>query len=143
VLCIINKEEEEEVWQRGVATWYHWHRACNMSRAGCHNGLTAMTKQSELYDRMSPMASFRSAQCLCNGLDDRGSIPGRGWEFFSSPPRPDRFWGSPSLLSNWYRDLTSGVKRPGREADHSSPSSAKVKNAWSYTSIPPCVFMAW
>jgi hypothetical protein len=24
------------------------------------------------------------------GLDDRGSIPDRGWEFFSSPPRPDR-----------------------------------------------------
>jgi hypothetical protein len=32
--------------------------------------------------------------------------------------------------------LTSGVKRPGREADHSPPSSAKVKNAWSYTSTP-------
>jgi hypothetical protein len=30
-----------------------------------------------------------------------------------------------------------GVKRPGREADHSPPSSADVKNAWSYTSIPP------
>jgi hypothetical protein len=29
-----------------------------------------------------------------------------------------------------------GVKRPGREADHSPPSSAEVKNAWSYTSIP-------
>jgi hypothetical protein len=30
-----------------------------------------------------------------------------------------------------------GVKRLGREADHSSPSSAEVKNAWSYTSTPP------
>jgi hypothetical protein len=28
------------------------------------------------------------------------------------------------------------VKRPGREADHSPPPSAEVKNAWSYTSIP-------
>jgi hypothetical protein len=35
------------------------------------------------------------------------------------------------------------VKRPVREADRSPPSSAKVKNAWSYTSTPPCVFMAW
>jgi hypothetical protein len=26
------------------------------------------------------------------------------------------------------------VKRPGREADHSPPSSAEVKNEWSYTS---------
>jgi hypothetical protein len=28
------------------------------------------------------------------------------------------------------------VKRTGREADHSPPSSAEVKNAWSYTSTP-------
>jgi hypothetical protein len=33
--------------------------------------------------------------------------------------------------------LSPGVKRLGREADHSPPSSAEVKNAWSYTSIPP------
>jgi hypothetical protein len=34
--------------------------------------------------------------------------------------------GSPSL----------GVKRPWREADHSPPCSAEVKNAWSCTSNP-------
>jgi hypothetical protein len=33
--------------------------------------------------------------------------------------------------------LSLGVKRPGSEADHSPPSSAEVKNAWSYTSTPP------
>jgi hypothetical protein len=33
--------------------------------------------------------------------------------------------------------LSLGVKWPGREADHSSPSSAEVKIAWSYTSTPP------
>jgi len=27
----------------------------------------------------------------------------RGWEFFSSPPRPDRLWGPPSLLYSGYR----------------------------------------
>jgi hypothetical protein len=27
------------------------------------------------------------------GLDDRGSIPGGCWEFFSNPPRPERLWG--------------------------------------------------
>jgi hypothetical protein len=32
--------------------------------------------------------------------------------------------------------ISPGVKWPRREADHSSPSSAEVKNAWSYTSIP-------
>jgi hypothetical protein len=33
--------------------------------------------------------------------------------------------------------LSLVVKRPRREADHSPPSSAEVKNAWSYTSTPP------
>jgi hypothetical protein len=30
--------------------------------------------------------------------------------------------------------LSLGVKRPGREADHSPPTSVEVKNAWRYTS---------
>jgi hypothetical protein len=36
--------------------------------------------------------------------------------------------------------LTPRVEREGREADHSPPSSADVKNAWSYTSTPPVGF---
>jgi hypothetical protein len=39
--------------------------------------------------------------------------------------------------------LFLGVKRPGREADHSPPSSAEVRSAWSYTSTPQYVLMAW
>jgi len=30
-----------------------------------------------------------------------------------------------------------GVKRPGRKADHSPPSSVGVTKAWRYTSTPP------
>jgi hypothetical protein len=41
------------------------------------------------------------------------------------------------------RDSFPGVKRPGREADHSPPSSAEVKNTWSCISTPKYVFMAW
>jgi hypothetical protein len=33
--------------------------------------------------------------------------------------------------------LSLGVKQLVREADHSPPSSAEVKNVWSYTSTPP------
>jgi len=36
-----------------------------------------------------------------------------------------------------------GVKRPGHEADHSPPSSAEVKNAWSYTPLLQYNFIAW
>jgi len=33
--------------------------------------------------------------------------------------------------------LSTGVKQPGHEADHSPPSSADIENMWSYTSTPP------
>jgi hypothetical protein len=42
------------------------------------------------------------------------------------PSQPHIQWVS-EALSLW-------VKQPGREADHSLPSSAEVKNVWSYTS---------
>jgi hypothetical protein len=38
--------------------------------------------------------------------------------------------------------LSLGVKRQGREADHSPPSSIEVKKMWIYTSTPPYAFMA-
>jgi hypothetical protein len=41
----------------------------------------------------------------------------------------------PEALSLW-------VQWPGREADHSPPSSAEVQSAWSYTSTPLYVFTA-
>jgi hypothetical protein len=75
------------------------------------------------------------------GLDDRGvgvRVP-IGSKIFSSP----RFWGPLNLLSNEYRgDLSPGVKRQGRETDHSPPPSAEVKKMWIYTSTPPYAFMA-
>jgi hypothetical protein len=39
-------------------------------------------------------------------------------------------------------DLSPGVKRQGREADHSSPASSKVKKMWIYTSTPPYAFIS-
>jgi len=58
--------------------------------------------------------------------------------FFSSPPRPDRLWGPPSVLSKATGGgFTPGVKRPKLEADHSIPSSAEIKNVWSNISTSP------
>jgi hypothetical protein len=34
-----------------------------------------------------------------------------------------------------------GVKRPGREADHSPPASSEIKKMWIYTPTPPYAFM--
>jgi hypothetical protein len=57
---------------------------------------------------------------------------------FSSPCRPGRFWGPPSLLTNGHR----GVKRPRSEADHSPPTSAEIRKTWSYTSTLQYAFIA-
>jgi hypothetical protein len=43
-------------------------------------------------------------------------------------------WGSGALSLR--------VKQPGREADHSPPTSGEIKKIWIYTSTPPYVFMA-
>jgi hypothetical protein len=55
---------------------------------------------------------------------------------FSSPKRQDQLWNQPSILFSGYR-ASLLVKRPMREFSHAPPSSAEVKNEWSYTSIPP------
>jgi hypothetical protein len=62
-----------------------------------------------------------------------------GARFFSSQrPHRHRLWGPPSLLFIGYPGgggaLSRGVKRQGREADHSPPSSAEVKKCGA---IPP------
>jgi hypothetical protein len=41
---------------------------------------------------------------------------------------PDRPWGPPSLLYNWYWVFPEGKVRPVRDADPSPPSSVEVKN---------------
>jgi hypothetical protein len=76
---------------------------------------------------------------VCVYSTDRGSIPGRGNAIASRPvlghTRPPIQW----VLGV----LSPEVRRPEREADHSHPTGAKVRKAWSYASSPPDVFMAW
>jgi hypothetical protein len=55
-------------------------------------------------------------------------VPGGGWEFFSSPLRPERLWGPTQPPIKWVPGaLSLGIKRQGREANHSSPSNAEVE----------------
>jgi hypothetical protein len=49
------------------------------------------------------------------GLDGRRPNSGIGETFC---PRPDRPWGPPNLLCNWYRVSFLGVKRSGRGVNH-------------------------
>jgi hypothetical protein len=83
--------------------------------------------------------------CFFYGLNDRevGVRVTVGSRIFTSPNRLGRLWGPPQFLPNWYRGpLSPVVKQPGRESDHSSPTTAKVNKTWIYTPIPPYVFMA-
>jgi hypothetical protein len=72
----------------------------------------------------------------------RGSSPGTVKNFLFST------WSRPALGSTqppiqWVPGVLSlGVKRPGRESDHSPPANAEVKKMWIYTSNPPYAFMA-
>jgi hypothetical protein len=58
------------------------------------------------------------------GLDGLG-IESRWGEIFRT--RPDRRWGPPSLLYNWYLVSSPRVKRRGHGVDHLPPSNAEVK----------------
>jgi hypothetical protein len=77
---------------------------------------------------------------LVYGLGNRGSrvrLPARLGIFpFSTASRTVLGLTHPAI--QWIsRALSAGVKRLERESDHSPPSRAEVKNAWSYTSTLP------
>lgn len=76
-------------------------------------------------------------------LDDYPSSPNSVRRSFTSPLCPHWLWDPPSLLSKDVRGSSWGVKCMRHESDHSPPSRAKVKNAWSYTCSFLYVFMAW
>jgi hypothetical protein len=60
---------------------------------------------------------------------------GREHEIFSSEKCPDWLFGPPSFLFSGFRGSFLTVKRPGPNADHSSPSSAVYKNKWPLLSL--------
>jgi hypothetical protein len=75
------------------------------------------------------------------GLDDR-AIEVRSLAeaegFFLYPLCPDRLWGPLSLLYKGTGGPFPGAKaRSGRDADHSPPSSAEVKNEWELYLVSP------
>jgi hypothetical protein len=79
---------------------------------------------------------------LWSGRSGLNSRQGLGIFFFATPSTPPLGPTQPPVP--WVPGtLSLGVERPGREADHSPPSSAEVKNAWNYNSTPQYTFMAW
>jgi hypothetical protein len=82
ILTVGGLEEVDEI------PWCHV-RACVLC-VSCrkllrHNVYEFVVEQDFLKSRDSSVGI-----ALGYGLDDRGSIPGGCWEFFSKPPRPER-----------------------------------------------------
>jgi hypothetical protein len=69
------------------------------------------------------------------GLDGRGLIPGRGSKLFSRAFMPALEPTQPPI--QWVPiTLSRGLKRPGREADHSPPPNAEFKNGGVIPPLP-------
>jgi hypothetical protein len=76
------------------------------------------------------------------GLENRGVgvLELVGSKIFSTSSRPAL--GSTQPPIQWVPGpLSPRVKQPGREADHSPPTSAEVKKMWIYTFTSPYAFM--
>jgi hypothetical protein len=95
------------------------------------------------------------AQRWSTGWMIGGSSPGRGWEFFSSPPRPEPLWGPSSLLSHGYQGLFPwgksgrGVKLTTHLQSPNTPpwrgAQLKQRDSFTFTftnSLFPCSAMS-
>jgi hypothetical protein len=70
----------------------------------------------------------------------RDSNSGDKKKFCPTRKCSNRLWGPTSLLFRGYGWSLPEVKRPSCECYHLPPSSAEVKNEWSYTSSPSICF---
>ena len=87
-------------------------------------------------------AYSRCGDCS-TGWTSRGSDLGRGKSFFLVPKTSIRLLGPTVPFIEWIPEaFTLALKWLGREADHSPPSSGKVKNEWRCSSPPAYPFMA-
>jgi hypothetical protein len=73
-----------------------------------------------------------------------GSSPTKGWEFFSSPPRPDRLCGPTSLLFNVYQGLFPwGQSGRGVELTTHLHLVPRSRIRRTIPPFPQYAFMAW
>jgi hypothetical protein len=90
--------------------------------------------------RMSEMDAYNILVMLGDGRQGLNSWQKQGFFHFASASR--RTLGPIQPPIQWVpRALSAGVKRPEREADHLPPSSAEIKNAWSYICTIQYVFL--
>jgi hypothetical protein len=72
-------------------------------------------------------------------LDDRGCFPG---SFLFAASSTSTLVLTQPRIQLVRVQLSTELKRPRREANHSPPSTAKFKKGWSYTPLPH-ICMVW
>jgi hypothetical protein len=104
---------------------------------GPYRKLTVLIKPIPIYPVSRDSDWLRAGQ-----QRGRSSSPCRVKNFlFSTSSRPAL--GPTQPHTQWVPGaLSPGVKRPGREADHSPPTTTEIKKTWIYTSTLPYAFMA-
>jgi hypothetical protein len=101
--------------------------------------LKASSSQTVLFSSLLTFLCFKFRVCIWSSYFHPDGVKNF---LFSRSSRPALRSTQPPL--QWVPGaLSPGVKRPGREVDHSPPTSAEVKKMWIYTSAPPYAFMAW
>jgi hypothetical protein len=84
-----------------ILTWLSLRFYCSPEPVQQHSICSVLQTASNVRDRKKPEINLSALDNY--GLDDRWFESRLDWELFSSPPRPDRLWGLPSILSNWYQ----------------------------------------
>jgi len=84
-------------------------------------------------------AVWRLGYRLAGWPSSRISIHG----IFYYPEPITRFWGPTDHIFSTHRWIFPGLKRPGYKGDCSPPSSARMKNEWSYATAPTYSFIAF
>jgi hypothetical protein len=141
-----------EGWERDI--WLPWRNAASLQDSyfgSCVQKLRSLYRPRgflvylpTFFTALSYHLSRDSAVGIATGygLDDWevGFRVPVGSRIFTSLCCPDRLWGPPNTMGTG--GSFPGAKRPGREADHSPPTSAEVKKMWIYISTPPYALMA-
>ena len=104
----------------------------------CHNIAKELQKNTYSSNFWDPGYLGRCSD-QATGWMVRGSNTGKDQTFFSPPKRTGGLWDPPILLFQ-RNGVLSGAKERSREVNHSPPSSAEIKNAWSYT-LTPSIFL--
>jgi hypothetical protein len=102
-----------------------------------------MKQESREHHEASQCEHFSSiaVSLYSDGLDGRGSIPSsvKCLSLLHSVQIGSE--AHPASIQSVPGEISPGIKRPGLDADHSTPSNTEVKNGEAIRSLPPYVFM--